>query len=102
MSAITTWGWGAQGGLIATLGWGGHATIPPLQGAVGLPCRPEIVASDALTPALTASLIGEDVPLLVGADELRPRLTAQDDGLAPEVGNTDVLRPKIVDTESDC
>lgn len=57
---ITTWGFGAHGGLVSVMGWGGGGAVvyPPL--SIG--CRPRIVGSLNLRPSL------------IDSDGLKPRI----------------------------
>jgi len=117
MSVITTWGFGGHGGLVSMMGWGAHAVVTPLQGAVGLPTKPQIIDSLNLVPQLTANntepiphldlaielvpslLVSDDVelkPNLVFADELVPNLNTDVESLVPRLAESDNLLPKLL------
>jgi hypothetical protein len=73
MSAITTGGWGAQGGLITARGWGGAGRRVVRPSPVRL--RPEITASFQLRPLILSAGDIVPIPRFSGTD-LRPRLGA--------------------------
>ena len=111
MTAITTHGWGVQGGLVTTRGWGGSARIPPPPIAIRTPYCPKIVASLEIRPELIDSDGG--IPEIVGAQDaglspkivrgmdLRPSIGTGDEELRPQVSDSGGMVPRIVPSDGD-
>jgi hypothetical protein len=106
MSAITTWGWGVQGGLVTTSGWGGHPSRAP---ALPVKERPDIVDSlelvpsivdteDGLAPVIVDSAVDALRPVIVDTDQLRPAVVDTEDPELPVVSASGEIKPKT-DTE---
>lgn len=115
MSAITTWGFGVQGGLVTTYGWGGHSSLPA---PIGIPQIPDLDAEElvpqlftrdeSVTPELSLAqeLIPEyydtnainRVPKVTEVEELKPRLNADDEDLTPSM-SVDRIKPRLSEAE---
>jgi len=92
MSAITTWGWGEQGGLVSSLGWGGTPSDAPIP--IPVPYKPCLKPGVRLVPELEASRNGK-VPQLSSSAILTPKLNATNGRLRPAVSSSERLRPAI-------
>lgn len=98
MSAITTDGWGEQGGLVSTDGWGGQ---PEGQPALPSAYKPRIEDALELRPAVE----GAEQELKLGqpaAKELRPQTVSQDASLIPRVADSSApesIAPRLVGKE---
>lgn len=102
MSAITTKGWGVQGGLVTTAGWGGHSSKSP---ALPVKDRPDIVDSlqlvpnivdteDGLTPTIVDSAADPERPVVVDTADLRPVVIDTEDPELPVVTESGEIKPK--------
>lgn len=100
--SITTWGWGCQGGLITTRGWGGCPVTPPEQGAIGLPLKPLIIDSMELTPTLDGSECAEDIPSIEASQALRPSITSERADLTPTMDAGQLTPSLTTSDDEDC
>lgn len=106
MSAITTKGWGVQGGLVTTAGWGGHPTQSP---ALPVKERPDIVdtlelvpsiidTEDGLRPVIADSSVDHERPVVIDTGQIRPAVIDAEDPEIPVVSASGEIKPKT-DTE---
>ena len=102
MSAITTKGWGVQGGLVSTSGWGGHPTKSP---ALPVKERPDIVdtlelvpsiidTEDGLRPVIADSSVDPERPVVADTVQIRPAVIEAEDPELPDVTEAGEIRPK--------